>query len=128
MNCPRWTALLALALAMTAAPAWAAFDKGGVLGVGARPLGMGDAFVAIADDGSAPNWNPAGMVQAPRMDLNAFMGTLLNGKEYNMSLGFLMPFYEQTAVGLTVVSLYHNTGDATTTAYENNYKLSFATP
>lgn len=30
-------------------------------GVGARPLGMGGAFVALADDGTAGYWNPAGL-------------------------------------------------------------------
>src|SRR5712692_400351 len=31
------------------------------LGVGARPLGMGGAFVAVADDATAASWNPAGL-------------------------------------------------------------------
>ncbi|GAB4314768.1 MAG: hypothetical protein Kow0074_01960 [Candidatus Zixiibacteriota bacterium] len=31
------------------------------LGVGARPLGMGNAFVAVADDATAIYWNPAAM-------------------------------------------------------------------
>ena len=31
------------------------------LGVGARAAGMGNAFVAIADDGTASYWNPAGL-------------------------------------------------------------------
>jgi len=120
--------LLVLVLAMAASPLRAAFDKAGVLGIGARPLGMGDSYVAIADDSSAMYWNPAGMVQVPRMDLSGFAGSLLNGKEYNMAIGFVMPFYEQTAIGVSVVSLYHNTGDSSTEAFENNYKLSFATP
>lgn len=30
-------------------------------GVGARPLGMGGAFTAIADNADAPYWNPAGL-------------------------------------------------------------------
>ena len=30
-------------------------------GVGARALAMGGAFVAVADDGTAPYWNPAGL-------------------------------------------------------------------
>ena len=29
--------------------------------MGARPLGMGRAFIALADDGNAPCWNPSGM-------------------------------------------------------------------
>ena len=33
--------------------------------VGARALGMGGAFVAVADDATAPWWNPAGMVYLP---------------------------------------------------------------
>jgi hypothetical protein len=106
----------------------AAFDKGGVLGVGARPAGMGNAFVAIADDSMAIHWNPAGMVQIPRMELSGFFGPLLNGKEYYMSGAFVMPFVEQTAVGLSLVTLYHDTGNAVTRAYENTYLVSFATP
>ncbi len=31
------------------------------LGVGARALGMGGAFVAVADDATAASWNPAGL-------------------------------------------------------------------
>jgi hypothetical protein len=31
-------------------------------GIGARPAGMGNAFVSIANDGSAGYWNPAGMI------------------------------------------------------------------
>jgi hypothetical protein len=32
-------------------------------GSGARAAGMGDAFVAISDDGTAATWNPAGLAQ-----------------------------------------------------------------
>lgn len=46
----------------------AEFDKVGTtaaqflrIGVGARARGMGGSFVALADDGSAHYWNPAGM-------------------------------------------------------------------
>jgi hypothetical protein len=35
-------------------------------GPGARALGMGGAFVSIADDASASYWNPAGLVQLAR--------------------------------------------------------------
>lgn len=33
--------------------------------VGARAIGMGGAFAAIADDATAPYWNPAGLVYLP---------------------------------------------------------------
>lgn len=38
--------------------AFSAFDD---IGIGARPLGMGGAFVAIADDANAVMYNPAGL-------------------------------------------------------------------
>jgi hypothetical protein len=41
-------------------------------GIGARALGMGGAYTAIADDGTAAYWNPAGITQVN-------MGLLLNG-------------------------------------------------
>lgn len=37
---------------------YAAFDD---MGIGARPMGMGGAFVAVADDANAPLHNPAGL-------------------------------------------------------------------
>ena len=43
---------------MCAGGAVAAFND---IGVGARPLGMGGAFVALADDGNAASYNPAGL-------------------------------------------------------------------
>ncbi len=39
------------------------------IGVGARPLAMGEAYVALADDISAIYWNPAGLVQIERPEL-----------------------------------------------------------
>jgi len=34
-------------------------------GAGARGLGMGGAFIAVADDGTAASFNPAGLAPAP---------------------------------------------------------------
>lgn len=33
------------------------------IGAGARGVGMGGAFIAVADDGSAATFNPAGLAQ-----------------------------------------------------------------
>jgi len=42
------------------------FEK---IGVGARPTGMGDAFVAVADDVNAVDWNPAGLASLTETQL-----------------------------------------------------------
>jgi long-chain fatty acid transport protein len=39
-------------------------------GIGARALGMGGAFVAVADDSTAVFWNPAGLVQLQGRGVN----------------------------------------------------------
>ncbi len=38
-------------------------------GIGARALGMGGAFVSVADDASASYWNPAGMIFVRRREV-----------------------------------------------------------
>lgn len=56
---------LAAALMVYASPAAAqTFET-----VGARALGMGGAFVAVADDASAAWWNPAGLANGPLFSL-----------------------------------------------------------
>ena len=54
------------------------FDQ---LFVGARPLSMGGAFVALADDGNVVTWNPAGL---PRLRRTEFTLTYTN--LYNLEL------------------------------------------
>jgi hypothetical protein len=39
------------------------------IGVGARPLGMGGAYVAMAEESSAVYWNPAGLSNIKHIDL-----------------------------------------------------------
>jgi hypothetical protein len=48
-------------------------------GAGARALGMGGAFVAVADDGTAPYWNPAGMPSVERAAFSAMHSYTFNG-------------------------------------------------
>lgn len=52
-------------------------------GMGARSLGMGSAYYAVADDASAAFWNPSGLAMMERkelmlMDAQLFEGTRLN--------------------------------------------------
>lgn len=58
---------VACCLCVLAAPASATKYAGEFLkiAVGARAVGMGGAFTAVADDATAPYWNPAGMVYLP---------------------------------------------------------------
>ena len=46
------------------------------IGVGAKAMGMGGAFVSLADDGTAPYWNPAGLGLEENQEKRqvAFMG------------------------------------------------------
>jgi hypothetical protein len=57
-----WPAALALVLAggMEARAQGVSLSRAGS---GARAAGMGDAFVAVSDDGTAASWNPAGLAQ-----------------------------------------------------------------
>jgi long-subunit fatty acid transport protein len=52
------------------------------LGSGARALGMGGAFIAIADDATAASWNPGGLVQLERPEVSA-VGEAVGLKENN---------------------------------------------
>jgi long-subunit fatty acid transport protein len=40
------------------------------VGSGARAIGMGGAFIAVADDATAASWNPAGLTQLRRPELS----------------------------------------------------------
>lgn len=63
--------LLGMVWALLPATGQAAWNAGNYLkfGVGARPLSMGNAFVAIADDATAVYWNPAGLTQTDKTRL-----------------------------------------------------------
>ncbi|MBU0734871.1 MAG: outer membrane protein transport protein, partial [Proteobacteria bacterium] len=41
------------------------------VGSGARALGMGGAFIAVADDATAASWNPGGLVQLETPEVSA---------------------------------------------------------
>lgn len=40
------------------------------VGSGARALGMGGAFIAMADDATAASWNPSGLIQLERPEIS----------------------------------------------------------
>ncbi len=52
------------------------------VGSGARALGMGGAFIAIADDATAASWNPAGLIQLERPEVS-IVGAFIHREEDN---------------------------------------------
>src|SRR6187401_1524007 len=60
----------ALSLALGSPTAAQSFES-----VGERALGMGGAFVAVANDSSAAWWNPAGLATGPFLDLSVGRGS-----------------------------------------------------
>lgn len=73
-KCPDLIMVILLLLAPV--PAYAAFQD---TGWGARPVGMGGAFTAIADDSNAPLYNPAGLVQVQWNEVSAMYSRLFSG-------------------------------------------------
>lgn len=64
---------VALALILTGFAAQAQLQinsSPNVVGSGARALGMGGAFIAIADDATAASWNPGGLTQLERPEIS----------------------------------------------------------
>ena len=82
--------LLTLLLALT--PAAKAGETGAVLkiGVGARAVGMGGAYTALADDETALYWNPAGLSDLSRRELSAMHAEMTAGVRYDYA-GFAQP-------------------------------------
>ena len=82
----------------------AAFLK---IGVGARPIGMGSTFVGIADDANAVFWNPGGLGQLTKREINAMHTEWLSNIKYDYA-GYVHPF-GKNVVGISV--LYLSTGN-----------------
>lgn len=52
------------------------------VGSGARALGMGGAFIAIADDATAASWNPGGLIQLENPEISV-VGSYIDRTESN---------------------------------------------
>ena len=74
-------------------------------GAGARSLGMGKAFVSIADDASATYWNPAGLAQIDRKEVTALHAILWADTAYDF-ISYVHPLTGIGTVGASVTRLY----------------------
>lgn len=86
------------------------FDIGKVGGselkipLGARPVAMGEAFVAKADDLNAPSWNAAGLAQVGGMQAG-FMHTIYLEETSLEYLAFAIPVMQGAGLGVNLMML-----------------------
>ena len=115
---------LAAVLLLACGPAFAAFED---LGAGARGPGLGNAFVAIADDVYAVHYNPAGLGRLPRPELGASYTRLLNGLTDNSEVSSLFFGYAHP-LGLgrgAVAGSWEQTALDSTLYYEQAFSLAY---
>ena len=73
------------------------------IGVGARALGMGKAYVAVAEEGDTIFTNPAGLGEIDAFQFTSMSGSIMEDMHYSM-FGGVYPLGEKQAVGVGFVS------------------------
>lgn len=102
--------LVLLGIACLVLPTAALADDGSAglaflkLGVGARAIGMGDAYTAVAGDASSVYWNPAGIMNVESVDVTLMHSEWFQDIRYEYAGG--VRSYGDYAVGVGVVGLY----------------------
>ncbi len=70
------------------------------IGSGVRALGLGKAFTAVADDGSAIYWNAAGISQLKRIEVGLMRSFLYEGLAYYDHLTYCQPLPNDVTIGV----------------------------
>ena len=68
--------------------------------IGARPMALGETFVAIADDINAIYWNPAGLPAQQQFGLNSMHANLFNSGIGANYLAVFVPAFPRTSIGI----------------------------
>lgn len=76
-----------------------------MIGSGVRPLGMGGAFAAVADDGNAIYWNSSGIAQLRETNITAMHAFLYNGIAAYDNISFCQPLPNEVTIGLNITRL-----------------------
>jgi long-subunit fatty acid transport protein len=101
----------AAVLALAVAPAFAQFPEDALrlgfsgYGVGARSLGMGNAYTGVANDYSAIYWNPAGLAQLQASEFSVGL-SYLNNTDNSTFFG-TQENYTSTATNLNSLGLVY---------------------
>ncbi|MEK6647539.1 MAG: PorV/PorQ family protein [Candidatus Firestonebacteria bacterium] len=75
------------------------------IGIGARPVGMGEAFVAVADDANSVYWNPAGLARVKKMEFTAMHNEWFQDIRYEF-IAYAHPFENGSTGAFHLGSLY----------------------
>ena len=107
------------------------------LGAGARSIGLGGAFTAIADDATATVWNPAGLGSAADLSFNLSTQQLDLDRSHNF-IALTKALGSAGSIGLAVTNAgvsgiqqydakerYGGTFDYSTNAYSLSYGIGF---
>lgn len=71
---------------------------------GARAVGMGGAFVAVANDATAIFWNPAGIARLTKTEIILIHTQWLAGTSFDF-VGFILPLGTFGTLGVSITSL-----------------------
>lgn len=74
-------------------------------GVGARPLGMGGAFVALADDGTAGYWNPAGLSSLKYSQIGIMHAERFGGEVNYDYASVSVPYHPRRTLSFSLIRL-----------------------
>lgn len=119
-----WLAALPANAAVFASDATA----GGVVlreGFGARALGMGSAFTAVADDAACLSWNPAALIRNPGTNaeashLTGFDGSAYDQLAYTQNFGAIGLGAGVSSLRCGMMSLDHPDGTVSSVQSEND--------
>ncbi len=100
-------------------PVFGAFND---IGVGARPLGLGGAFVALADDSNAANYNAAGLAYVNNIHLGATYAQRFSGLVNYSIIAAVLPVGRIGTIGADVGFLSEDSGIYN----EQTFRFSYA--
>lgn len=76
-----------------------------LLGSGVRPLGMGGAFTAVADNGNAIYWNASGLAQITEIEAEVMHAFLFDNLAAYDFFSFCIPLPASTTIGVSFTQL-----------------------